>query len=167
MYNSFATAFDKAALVGTGTGQPTGLLNLNGLASGSNSGSSLTYAGALQLGSWLHEANADFGSLSFLTTPAVYSKAASTIRSGSTAQFIINDDKEIMTYPVYTSNNLTAGNLVFGNWESLIMAELVLFEIIVDPYTSAGSGIVKLTAAMLADIEFKWTKSFTIQNGLV
>ena len=166
MYNAFATAFDKAALQGSGNA-PTGLVNLTGLASGSNSGSVLTYAGALALWTKVATANADFGSLKYITTPAIFAGGLTTIRSGSTAQFIISDNKQIAGYDVLVSNNIPSGYLAFGNWEELIMAEFGAIEIIVDPYSGAGSGIVTLTAAMLGDVNFKHVGSFAVDHHLL
>jgi HK97 family phage major capsid protein len=149
MYNAFATAFDKAALQGSGNA-PTGLINLTGLQSGSHTptASVLTYADAVELIKLVQESNADYGSLNFIMTPAIWASGKTTIKSGSTANFIISDDNTLAGYGLAISNNLTAGVLGFGNWNELILAEFGAIEIVVDPYTNAGSGKVVLTAAM-------------------
>lgn len=166
IYSAFAVAFDRAAIQGTGaSNQPTGIINMTGLVSGSNTGT-LTYAGALELFSKVAEANADMGSLAFLTTPYVKIKAMSTIRSGSTADFIVSDAEKIGLYDIAHSNNVPTGYLIFGDWTSLLLAEFGAIEIITDPYTSKHKGIVEIGATMLGDIAVKQGRSFAVQKSL-
>jgi HK97 family phage major capsid protein len=171
MYKSLTVAFDKAAIQGTGTTQPTGILNQTGLVSSSvfTSGSALTYAGAVDAWSKVAQSNADDGSLAYLTTPQVASQAATTIRAGSSLQFIMLDDKTIYGYPVAVSNNvptLTGHYLIFGDWSALIMAEFGAIDVTVDPYTSKAKGLIEVSAALLGDVQFKQLSSFAILKGI-
>lgn len=165
IYNSFTVAFDRAAIQGTGGVQPLGLLNQVGLVSGSATGV-LSYAGALGLFGLVAGANADQGTLAYLTTPAVKARAMATIKSGSTADFLVSDAQTIGLYSVAHSNNVPAGTLIFGDWTSLCLAEFGAIEIVVDPYTSKHKGIVEIGATMLGDVGVKTVRSFAIQSGL-
>lgn len=166
IYNSFTVAFDKAAIQGTGGSQPTGLLNTTGLVSGTLTSAPLTYAAAIDLFGTVAGANADQGNLAYLTTPAIKARAMATIKSGSTADFIINDAQNLSLFNVAHSNNVTAGTFIFGDWSSLVLAEFGAIEIVVDPYTSKHKGIVEVGATMLGDIGVKTVRSFAILKGL-
>lgn len=169
IYSSFAVAFDNAAIQGAGGNAPTGLLSLTGLVSGSNSGSVLTWGGAVALQKLVAEANADFGSLAYLSTVGVKTTAMTTIKSGSTASFICEDDK-IGVYNAAHSNNVPnlagGGVLIFGDWSSVILANFGAIEIIVDPYSQKHKGLLEIAGTMLGDVGFKHVRSFAIQKGL-
>jgi HK97 family phage major capsid protein len=174
IYAAFAVAFDKAAIQGTGANnQPTGILNMAGLASSSlfTSGSAITYAGAVDCWSIVAKANADNNRLAYLTVPAVAAQAATTIRAGSSLQFIMLDDKTIYGYPVAVSNNVPAyasggQYMIFGDWSQLALAEFGAINLVVDPYTSKHKGIIEVAATMLADIEVKQPTAFSILKGI-
>lgn len=166
IYNSFVTAFDKAALQGTGGNQPTGIVNLSGLISGSAaSGSALTYAEAIELFSLVATGNADMGNMAYVTTPTIKAKAMATIKSGSTADFIVSDAEKIGLYPVAHSNNVPTGYVLFGDWSSLMMAEFGAIDIVVDPYTSKQKGIIEIGATMLGDINVRNVQSFAVAKN--
>jgi HK97 family phage major capsid protein len=166
IYNSFTTAFDRAAVQGTGGVQPVGLLNQTGLVSGTLTSAPLTFAAAVDLFGQVAGANADQGNLGYLTTPAIKARAMSTIKSGSTAEFIINDQQNLGLYSVAHSNNVPAGNFIFGDWSALVLAEFGAIEIVVDPYTNKQRGIVEVGATMLGDVGVKTIRSFAILKGL-
>ena len=170
MYKSLTVAFDKAAIQGTGTTQPTGILNQAGLLSGSfTSGSAITFAAAVDCWSKVAQNNADQGSLAFLTTPQVASQASTTIRAGSTAQFIMSDNKQIYGYDVAVSNNVPTSSghyLIFGDWSACMMAEFGAIDVTIDPYSSKHKGLVEVSAALLGDIEFKQVSSFAILKNI-
>ena len=168
IYASFTTAFDKAALVGAGGIEPLGLLSGSGITSGSllASGSSLSWAGALELVKNVAQYNADGGSLAYLSSPGVKIGAMATIKSGSTAEFIVDTNGRLGLYEIAHSNNLPASTLVFGDWSNLILAEFGAIEIIVDPYTSKHKGIVEVGATLLGDVGLKQPKAFSIYKNL-
>lgn len=159
IYNSFVTAFDRAALQGAGGNAPTGLVSMS-IQTGNTGSAALTYENAIELFSLVAGANADMGNLAYVTTPSIKAKAMATIKSGSTADFIVSDTEKIGLYPVAHSNNVPTGVVFFGDWSQMLMAEFGAIDIVVDPYTSKHKGIIEIGATMLGDINVRQLSAF-------
>jgi hypothetical protein len=73
-------------------------------------------------------------------------------------------------YAAYVSNNvpsnLTKGSgtnlsaMIFGNWEELLIGLWGSLDLLVDPYSNADSGRVRIVAFMSADIAVRRAASF-------
>lgn len=168
-------ALDYAALAGSGSSnQPTGLLNNSSVptvAMGTNGGPG-TYAAAIALESTVAAANADLGSLAYVTNPVVRASLKTVPLIGSTFPvFVYAADNTINGYPVEVSNqvpsNLTKGSssgvcsaLIFGNWNDLVVALWSGIDLLVDPYTGSSSGTVRICAFQDADVAPRHPTSF-------
>jgi len=120
----------------------------------------------------LGNANALKGKLGFITTPGIASRLAATLMaSAAGAAFIWSgrvEDGQIGGYPAMASNNVL-GNLgagadehgfMFGNWQEVVAGMWGDIEITVDPYTAAGSGLVKFFSWQLGDVVLRHGQSF-------
>jgi len=176
-----ALAADLAALHGTGSSnQPTGIAATSGIGSvaGGTNGLAPTWAHIVALESALTTANAAIGSTGYLVNAATRGKLKSTDKtSGGYGQFIwpdmpLNNGMGTMNgYMVGTSNQvsstLTKGStsgscsaIFFGNWSDLIIGEWGVLDILVNPYTGATAGDVRVHTFMSMDIAVRKAASF-------
>jgi HK97 family phage major capsid protein/HK97 family phage prohead protease len=182
LVRQIAVAIDTAALNGSGSSnQPTGVLNVSGIGSvalGTN-GAAPTYAMLPSLEKEISIDNAMLGSLAFCTDPKVISKLRTTAKqsSGVEGNFVMNDDGRLAGYRVGVTNsmpsNLTKGSgsalsaLIFGNWSDLLIGEWGAIDLLVDPYTNADSGQVRVVAFSFVDIAVRHAQSFAAVSDIV
>lgn len=175
-----ALAIDKAAINGSGTdNQPLGILGTAGIgavAMGENGGA-LTYAKLVALETAVSAANADIGTLAYLTNAHVRGALKTTQRFTNTDSPIWVDRADngagygfVNGYTAAVSNQvpstLTKGTgtglsaIIFGNWSDLIIAQWGALDVLVDPYTGASSGTVKINVYQDIDLGVRHAQSF-------
>lgn len=172
---SLATAIDLAAINGSGaSNQPTGILNTAGIGSvvGGTNGLAPTWAHIVDLESAVSVANADVGSLGYITNAKVRGKLLKTEKATSTAQFVWADgDRPLRGYRAGVSeqmpSNLTKGTstgvcsaILFGNFADLMVGLWGGLDLMVDPYTLGSSGGVRVVAFQDVDIAVRHAESF-------
>lgn len=175
LQTAIAVAVDAAAINGTGSNTPTGILNTSGIttvALGTN-GAAPTRTKLLELIGGLEDNNADMGSLGFLTTPGVRRKLMDTLLDSGSGRFVWSEEtpNELMGYRALTSNQVpstldkgtTTGTLhaiIYANWAEWVIAQWGGVEIIVDQYTGAKNNIVNLVVHSWWDMMARHAKSF-------
>jgi len=170
---SLALAIDLAAINGSGaSNQPTGVLNTSGIGSvvGGTNGATPDWADIVNLEKVVSIANADIGSLGYLTNAAVRGKLLQTEKASSTGQYIWADNNTLRGYTAAVSNqvpsNLTKGSastcsaILFGNWADLIIGTWGGIDINVDTSTGSASGTVRVVALQDVDIAIRHAESF-------
>jgi HK97 family phage major capsid protein len=180
-----ALAIDLAAIAGTGANnQPTGILSTTGIGSvamGTN-GAAATYAKLVDLETAVANANADYGSLAYLTNPSQRGVLKQTqVFASTNGQPVWTggvEDGEVNGYRAFASkqvpSNLTKGTstticsaIIFGNFQELIIGEWGTMEVIVDPYTLADRNLVKIVSVQMVDVGLRHVASFAaIQDAL-
>lgn len=170
-----AIALDRAAINGPGTGnQPRGILNTAGIGAvlGGTNGAALNYGHLVDLESVVSNANADTGSLAYLTNSRVRGHAKKTPKFGSgTEETIWEEGDRLNRYQTYISNNVpsnltkgtaagTCSAVIFGNWQDLVIGLWGAMDLIVDPYTFSSRGRVRISAFLSADIAVRRAASF-------
>ncbi len=186
-----ALAIDLAALHGTGSSQPTGIANISGIGSvllatnGLAIGNSTAYPAMVSLESAIAAANADAGSLAFMMTAKVRGQLRGAQRFTSTDTPVFesapgNVDGVVAGYRAAVSNqvanNLTTGTattitspVFFGNWNELLIGHFNggATDLVVDPYTLAVNGVVRLIARNWVDINVRHAASFALLGGIL
>jgi HK97 family phage major capsid protein len=179
---ALALEIDSTAIAGLGSGdQPTGILNLAGIGSvaiGTNGGP-VTYASIVNTMREVDIDNALMGSVGWLTNPKV--KAAmmqiSKQASGVEGNFILNDPNNLIGYKIGYStqvpSNLVKGSsgavcsaLIFGNFADLYIAQWGGVDLIVDPYTQATSGLIRIVINAYMDVQARHPQSFAAIQDL-
>lgn len=171
-----ALELDDTAISGTGTGsQPTGILNVSGIGNadiGTNGGA-ITYAKVLELLSDVDTANALEGSLHVLTTPGVKYSMMQTPKqsSGVEGNFIVNDPKSVLGYNLATStqvpSNITKGTgtnlhaMIFGNFSEWMIGQWGGIDLLVDPFTQATNGLLRVVINGYFDMNTRHASSFS------
>ncbi len=146
--------------------------NSNLLAVGTNGGAP-TYAHIVGMESQVANLDADQGDLAYLVNSKTRGKLKLTEKfSGTNGNPVWEPQNTLNGYKTVVSNiipsNLTKGTAsgvcsaaFFGNFADIYVGMWGGMDFIVDPYTLAGSGQIKLVANMFWDVEIARTASFT------
>lgn len=181
-----ALAIDAAGINGGGSNEPTGILATSGVttkALGTN-GAVPTYANMIDLFSELAVVNAP-EVYRAITTPGIAGKLMKTEQFATTNgmpvwQGTFEDGRlGLLGYQLLGSNqvpkNLTKGTsttichaIIAGNFQELFLAEWGSIEVIVDPFTLAGQGLIRLVTSQMVDVGLRHKASFhVIEDALV
>lgn len=169
-----ALAIDLAALNGSGaSNQPRGVLQTSGIGSvaGGTDGLAPAWSHIVDLESDVAIANADVGTMGYLTNAKVRGKLKTTSKVSGQNGFIWEDGM-LNGYNAAVSNqvpsNLTKGTssgvcsaIVFGNWADLIIGQWGTLDLMVDPYSGSTSGTVRVVALQDVDIAVRNAVSFS------
>ena len=160
-----AAIFGKAAHAakqpdGLFTGVTDGLLGVKGVGS---------LANVLTLESLLENANVKRDKRAYITNGAGSIILKQTPKISGQAIYL-QDNNVCNGYPVYVTNNIATGlataanenGLIFANWSDLIIAQFGVLEIIIDPFSLARIGEVKLIINSFWDVVKRRAASFAI-----
>jgi HK97 family phage major capsid protein len=181
--SSIAVAMDGAAVAGSGSNKPTGVLNTSGIGSvtlGSNGGAP-TWAMVTDLVKEVEIDNALNGAAAFLTNGQVKAKMANTPRqaSGVEGNFILGADlANLFGYPLVVSqqvpSNLSKGTasgslsaMIFGVWSDLLVGQWSGIDLMADPYTGSKEGTVRIVAFHDCDFAVRHVESFAECNEII
>ena len=169
-----AELLESAAIAGTGSSnQPTGILSTTGIGSvaiGTNGGP-ITWAKVVELETKVNAANGNRGKLAYLTNAKVIGDLKTIERASNTARFLLEGDR-LNGYPIEWTNlvpsNLTKGTstskcsaMVFGNFEDLYIGHWGGIDVVVDPFTLAENGDVRIVLNSWDDCVVAEPKSFS------
>lgn len=163
---ALAIAIDKAGLEGTGaSGQPTGILNTSGVNTvAAFAAANPTFAEVVGLETAVAEDNALLGSLSYIMPASMYGALKTVEKASNTAQFVVEPGGTMNGYRAIVSNQATAGNLYFGNFNDLLIGMFGGLDIVVDPYTNSTSGTIRVVALQSVDAAVRRAVSFAYGN---
>ena len=164
-----AIAIDLAAISGSGTSnQPLGIVNTTGIGNPTTWGSATpNYAEVVELESNISTNNADHGNLAYLVEPAMRGSLKTTEKASGTAQYIWEPDNKVNSYLTGVSNQVTSGDMIFGNWSDLLVGMWDGVTLDVDPYTNFASGSIVVRAMADIDIAVRHAQSFALGNDTV
>lgn len=174
IYAAHAEAIENVALNGTGTKQPTGLINTSGIETISlgENGAVPTWTNIVALETAIGLKNADLGSLAYMSNPKIRGLFKTTLKANNVPGFIW-ENNEINGYPVYTSNlvpsNLTKGSaetkcsaILFGDWSNLWIMSWGGLDLVVDPFTMKKQGAYEVTLNAYHDIHIRRKEAFAM-----
>jgi HK97 family phage major capsid protein len=187
--SNLAIEIDRTILHGSGSGaEPAGIFNTSGIGdvAGGTNGAVPTWAHTVELETDVAVANADQGALAYITNANIRGKLKNTERVASTGLFVWQDPANLAPatpatplngYRAFVTNqvrsDLTKGTysscsaIFFGNWEEGIVAVWSDLEILVDPYTGANAGVVRLVALAFADFQVRHAESFSVMKDAI
>ena len=148
--------------------EPTGIINTPGVGSVTFAGAA-TYAKLVAFETAINAANSQGGSRAYVTTPTAkgtLKSAAKSLTGGGTnvTNIALWQDNEINGYPAFDTNQILNNGLIFGNFNSLIMAMFGGLDIVVDPYTLADKAEVKITINNFIDIALRHPQEFVVSS---
>lgn len=167
-------AIQQAAINGSGaSNQPSGILTqVTSTVIGGTNGLAPTWGNIVQLESDVATANADVGTLSYLTNAKVRGKLKTSSKVSGQNGFIWDDgDMPLNGYRGAVTNavpsNLTKGTssgvcsaIIFGNFADLVIGMWGGLDLMVDPYTGSNAGTVRVVALQDVDVALRNTVSF-------
>lgn len=173
-------AVQDAAINGSGTSnQPTGILATSGIGSvvGGTNGLAPTYDHMVDLESAIANANAEVGSMAYLTNSKVRGKLRKTQEFASTnGKAVWTTGREsglgdVLGYDAWVTNavpsNLTKGTstgvcsaIIMGTFSELLIGMWGGLDIMLDPYTGATAGTKRVVALQDVDIAVRHAASF-------
>ncbi len=168
-------AIQQAAINGSGaSNQPSGLMTLltTPAVVGGTNGAAPTWANVIALETAIASANADVGTLGYLTNAKVRGKLKGTEKfTTSNGQPIFEaGNTPLNGYQCAITNavpsNITKGTgtnlsaMLFGNWADLMIGMWGSLDLMVDPYTGSTAGTVRVVALQDVDVAVRNLESF-------
>lgn len=171
-------AVDRAALHGPGNGnQPTGVYAAAGVSAVAMGGVP-AYGKIVDMVGAVAALDALSGNLGWITTPGLAAKLSQTLIAAAADADMIWDgaisEGTLAGYPAFATNQVqsTLGvgadehGMIFGNWAELVIGQWGgAIDLLVDPYTYADRGRVRLTAFTDMDIAVRHGESFCKATG--
>lgn len=167
-----ANALDVAAINGTGSGQPTGILNASGTNSvvGGTDGAAPTWAHVVDMETKVHIANANAARMAYLINPGTKGKLKTTKHEAGDLGYLMATDNTINGYPVSVSNHVPAdltkgatdpvSAAIFGDFSQLIIGQWGFYDL--DVFKDAQVGNVNITVNSFFDVLVRQPKAFSV-----
>lgn len=108
----------------------------------------ITYAAIASMEASLAYTN--IGTVKYVTTPALKATLKTTAKMANQKP-IWDTDNTVLGYPSYGVPCANAAQQYMGNFQHSVLGQWGGIEIIVDPYTSAAAGLIKLTVVGMFD----------------
>ncbi|WP_281225373.1 phage major capsid protein [Flavobacterium aquiphilum] len=175
-----ANAIDLAAINGSGTGQPIGILNVSGTNSvaGGTNGLAPTYGNVVAMETAVFVENANSAKLQYLSNPKVRGKLKTTTQVDGYPTYLMAADGSVNGYPFTASNhvpsNLTKGTAsgvcsaaIFGDFSQLIVGQWGFMDITVDNMSRKKEGYIEIIVNVFLDVLVKQPKAFTVIKDLL
>lgn len=158
-----ALAVDAGVLRGSGSGgEPTGIVNTSGI--GSVTGTNFDYADILEFQVDVAAANVTPEMGGYVTTPAVAALAMQRARFANTDTPLWQGnlwDGQMAGFPAMSSNQMSAGTGLFGDWRQVVVAEWGVLEVEVNPYANFQAGIIGVRAMVSIDVGLRYAGAFS------
>ena len=143
-----AACIDKAALASIVT-------------AATSAGTSFSFANLVAMETAINAANANRGKMGYILPAADWGLAKVTAKASGFPAMILEPGNIINGYKADFSNQFAADTPVFGNFEDLFIGRWGGAEILVDPFTMADTGEIKLQLFSYADVKVALDKSFS------
>ena len=159
---------DYLLLQGNGGAEPLGIKYTSGIGA-VTFGTTTTYEKAISFETALALANADIGRMAYVTSPDVRAKwkVVPKIAASVYPVFIWESstkwpdaDGEVNNYRAFSTNQMDASRVAFGNFEDAVMGMWGGLDILVDPYTNASTATINVTVNAFIDVAVRHAASF-------
>ncbi len=163
-----ALEIDRAALYGSNANnQPKGLVEYTINARYWASNNAPTYAELVGMETAIAESNADVTAMSYISTPGFRGHAKTTRKfTDGNDGTIWEPGNTVNGYACGISNQVVAGDVIFGDWSQFLMGMWGGLDITVDPYTHSDKGRIRVTQFQDVDFTVRREESFAIGRNL-
>jgi HK97 family phage major capsid protein/HK97 family phage prohead protease len=162
-----AVAADLSVLNGSGaSGQPTGIIGTAGI--GAVTGTTFDYADILEFQEDVATSNVEPVRGGYVTTPTVAKLAMTRVKFSSTASPLWEGniwDGTMAGFPAMSSNQMPAGNMLFGDWQEIVVGEWGVLEVEVNPYANFKAGIIGVRAIYSLDVGVRRPFAFSLMTS--
>ncbi len=161
---AIAIAKDLAAINGSGAaGQPLGIVNTTGVNATVTFGGAPTWADVVEFETGVAVDNADVRNMAYLTTPSVRGKWKTVEKASSTGQFLWADnDSPVNGYRAEVTNQVPGNKVIFGDFSQLILADWSGMDVVVDPFTLAAFGQIRIIITIMTDVGVRQPLAFNV-----
>ena len=145
----------EATILGSEAGsntQPAGLFN--GVVADSTP---VTYKDVVAMEKNLEDANVR-GDIRFIVSPSAKADLKTT-EKGNSDNFLM-DGNELNGYPVMCTSAVTGKGVIMANWSDLVIGQWGGIDLVVDPYTQAANGKVRLVINAYFDAKPRRAEAF-------
>lgn len=162
MGKALSETIDAALLSGSGTGNaPKGILSQGvALAEADYANLWAALAGAAKA---IEDANVDPASIRWLVGPGTAERLRTSFKAdgvdATDGQFIATDPAGLMGYPVVVSTFCPAQTAVLCAWNDVILSQWGSADLLIDPYTQAEIGMIRVLLYMLVDVALRHQES--------
>jgi HK97 family phage major capsid protein/HK97 family phage prohead protease len=181
-----AIGVDSAVFNGLGSAnQPTGIRATSSIGNRTlgSAGAALSWADLVGLETDVAVANADGGTLAYVTNAKVRGKLKQTLKTTTAGSSFLweggNDPGTINGYRAFASqqipSNLTQGtsgticsSIIFGDFAQAILGlwgDAV--DLIVDPYSSKNQNMIEVTAVLMCDVAVRHPEAFSKSDAVL
>ena len=172
-------AIDAAAVNGTGTGQPLGILNNTNVnvVTTATDGSAPSWDMIVDAETNVFVANASSAKMNYLVNPKTRGKLKKTKHAAGDLNYIMGVDGNVNGYASAVSNhvpsNLVKGSgtglsaLVFGDFSQLNIHQWGFMDLSVDEFSRKKEGLIEVTVNIFLDVLVKQPKAFSVAKGLI
>ena len=169
MQNAHNELVEQGVINGATDG-PTGALKTTGVTKIAVDGP-ITWDKVVAAETAVNVNNANKGSLAYLTNAKVWGALKTTPKVDGGERFIIDDPAARMLngYPIDWTNIVPSeggSSMIFGNWNDLFVGEWGGFDLVIDPFTEAGSAQIIITINAWNDALITEPKSFAVLTGI-
>lgn len=174
---------ENYAINGTGTApQPRGLFNFNGVGSvvGGTNGATLAWSHLVDLESACANANSEPDARAGYLINTKVRGIAKKVQKATNLPFIWdNGAQPLNSYRAAVTNNVPSNGTkgtssgvcssaaFSSDWQDMVLALFGGLDIVVDPYTQAGTGQVVITANQFIDVACRQPASFAVVTDLL
>jgi HK97 family phage major capsid protein/HK97 family phage prohead protease len=161
-----AIAADLGALNGSGGAQPTGIIATGGI--GSVTGASFDYADILEFQSDIAGSNVTPIRGGYVTTPAVAALAMARMKAANTYSPLWEGnvwDGTMCGFPAMSSAQMPTADMLFGDWQEVVIGEWGVLEVEVNPYANFQAGIIGIRAIYSMDAALRYPVAFSLMTS--
>lgn len=164
-----ALAVDVGVLRGAGSsGQPQGIVTTAGI--GSFTGTSLATTGILNAQADVAAANALNMGCGYVTTPAVAAllmDRPELTSTGTTPLWTGNMmTGQLKGFRAMSSNQMAAATMLFGWWDSVILAEWGVLELMTNPFSDFTRGLTAVRGWYTCDVGMRYPAAFSYASSI-
>jgi HK97 family phage major capsid protein len=129
----------------------------------------VTYANVLEFQTDAASGNALAANSGYVTTPVIASLLKQKSRFSNTDTPIWQGnilDGNIESLRAVSSNQITAGQLMFGDFSQVVIGEWGVLEVEANPYANFAAGIVGVRAFYSVDVGVRYPAAFSLGTGI-
>jgi HK97 family phage major capsid protein len=162
-----ALGADTAILNGSGGAQPQGIIGTSGI--GSVSGTTMAAAGIIEFQTDVATGNVVPVSGGYVATPVVAGLLMTRGQLTYATSPLWNGglwDGRMVGFPAMSSNQIPTGDLMFGDWNEVVVGEWGVLEVEVNPYANFQAGIIGVRAIYSLDCALRRAVAFSLATSV-
>ncbi|WP_411956886.1 phage major capsid protein [Paracoccus homiensis] len=160
---AIGSTIDRAGFYGTGAANdPVGVANWIGINAVPFAAANPTFGEVVQMETEVAADNADIGSMAYMANARMRGHFKTTERFAGTGKTIWEDGGTVNGYAAEITNQVSDGDLFFGNWSDALVGLWGGLDLTIDPYTHSRKGRLRVVAFQDVDIAARRVSSFSL-----